>query len=69
VEDSGNPYRTGVCCINMDGDVEDAKITAMFETAAELRQTVQRSLHPGRRIRTVTDQSKQKQDVYQEIKE
>jgi hypothetical protein len=64
VTDSGNPYRTGVCCVNMDGDVKDSKITAIFETAAELRQTVQRSLRPGWRIRTVTDQSKQKQDVY-----
>ncbi|MCE5184876.1 MAG: hypothetical protein LLF76_01980 [Planctomycetaceae bacterium] len=36
--DSGDPYRTGICCINMDADVEDSKITAIFETVAELRR-------------------------------
>lgn len=39
--DSGDPYRTGICCINMDGDVEDSKITAIFETVAELRRRLQ----------------------------
>ena len=38
VRDSGNPWLTGVCCINMDQQVSDAKITAIFETVAELRK-------------------------------
>lgn len=37
VHDSDNPYLTGVCCINMDDMVSDDKITAIFETVAELR--------------------------------
>ncbi|MHC4722561.1 MAG: hypothetical protein ACYS6I_07610, partial [Planctomycetota bacterium] len=35
---SGNPELTGVCCINMDEKVADEKITAIFETAAALRE-------------------------------
>jgi hypothetical protein len=38
VQDSGNPWLTGVCCINMDQQVSDEKITAIFETVAQLRQ-------------------------------
>ena len=38
VQDSGDPYLTGVCCINMDEKVADDKISAMFETVQELRQ-------------------------------
>lgn len=38
VQDSGNPYLTGVCCINMDDRVSDGKITAILETVQELRQ-------------------------------
>jgi len=38
VQDSGDPYLTGVCCINMDDKVTDDKITALFETVQELRQ-------------------------------
>jgi len=68
VEDSGDPYRTGVCCINMDGDVEDAKIAAIFETVHQLRRRVQLTPHPRRRIQTVSDKSRQKQDIYKEIK-
>ncbi len=37
VNDSGNPYLTGVCCINMDDRVEDSKIITMFETVSRLR--------------------------------
>ena len=37
VEDSGNLFLTGVCCINMDDQVTDDKIRAIFETAFELR--------------------------------
>ena len=38
VEDSGVPHLTGVCCINMDEQVRDDQITAIFETVAELRK-------------------------------
>ncbi len=38
VEDSGNPWLTGICCINMDQQVGDEKIAAIFETVAQLRQ-------------------------------
>jgi hypothetical protein len=38
VTDSGNPYLTGVCCINMDDQVSDKKITAILETVRELRR-------------------------------
>jgi hypothetical protein len=41
VEDSNNPWLTGVCCINMDDRVEDDKITAIFETVDELRKKYQ----------------------------
>jgi len=37
VQDSNNPYLTGVCCINMDDQVGDDKIVAILRTAAELR--------------------------------
>lgn len=37
VEESGNPWLTGVCCINMDDQVPDSTITAIFETVEELR--------------------------------
>lgn len=38
VADSGNPQLTGVCCINMDQNVADEKITAIFETVVALRK-------------------------------
>jgi len=38
VSESGNPYLTGICCINMDDKVSDEKIDAIYETAHELRQ-------------------------------
>jgi hypothetical protein len=38
VHDSGNPYLTGVCCINMDGSVSDDRITTIFETVEDLRK-------------------------------
>jgi len=38
VQDSGDPFLTGVCCINMDDKVTDDKISALFETVQELRQ-------------------------------
>jgi len=38
VTDSGNPYLTGVCCINMDDKVEDEKVIEIFKTVEELRK-------------------------------
>jgi len=38
VHDSGNPYLTAVCCINMDNSVTDDKIDVIFETVEELRR-------------------------------
>jgi hypothetical protein len=37
VNESGNPWLTGVCCINLDHQVSDEKITAIFETVQQLR--------------------------------
>ena len=37
VKESGNPYLTGVCCINMDDKITDEKITTIFETVESLR--------------------------------
>ena len=37
VHESENPYLTGVCCINMDDEVEDKKIDTIFETVNDLR--------------------------------
>ncbi len=39
-EDSGNPYLTGFCCINMDDQVEDSKIITIFQTVEKLRESV-----------------------------
>jgi hypothetical protein len=38
VKDSGNLALTGVCCINMDHQVSDAQVGAIFAAAAELRR-------------------------------
>lgn len=38
VDDSGNPFLTGVCCINMDDKTEDSKIGVIFKTVEKLRQ-------------------------------
>jgi hypothetical protein len=38
VGQSGDGNLTGVCCINMDQDVEDDQITAILETVTELRK-------------------------------
>jgi hypothetical protein len=37
VEDSGNPFLTGVCCINMDDKTEDTKVEVIFKTVEKLR--------------------------------
>ncbi len=41
VSESGNPYLTGVCCINMDDKVDDSKITTIFQTVDDLRESYQ----------------------------
>lgn len=38
VKESGNPFLTGVCCINMDDKMSDDRIEAIFETVEELRK-------------------------------
>ncbi len=37
VADSANPEQTGVCCINLDDQIQDAQVAAIFETVKELR--------------------------------
>jgi hypothetical protein len=44
VHDSGNPYLTGVCCINMDDSVSDDRISAIFDTVEELKKEYGKSL-------------------------
>jgi hypothetical protein len=38
VHDSGDPYLTGVCCINMDDSVTDDRISTIFKTIEELKK-------------------------------
>jgi len=38
VASSGDPGRTGVCCINMDDRVTDERVRTIFETVFELRR-------------------------------
>lgn len=44
VKESNNPYLTGVCCINMDHQVTDDKIEAIFKTVQNLREEYQNIL-------------------------
>lgn len=44
VNDSCNPYLTGVCCINIDDSVSDDKIDTVFKTVEELR--IEKSINP-----------------------
>ena len=37
VRESGNPWLTGVCCINMDDKVADEQVAAVFEAVETLR--------------------------------
>ena len=37
VQESANPWLTGVCCINMDQQVTDEQVTAIFEETETLR--------------------------------
>lgn len=45
VSDSGNPFLTGVCCINMDNQVEDSKVEAIFRAVEELRRKAIKELN------------------------
>lgn len=38
VKESGDLRRTGICCINIDHQVDDANITAIFDTVRALRE-------------------------------
>lgn len=40
VHDSGNPYLTGLCCINMDDKTEDSKVATIFRAAESLRKSL-----------------------------
>ncbi|MGM0532082.1 MAG: hypothetical protein ACQER7_12110 [Bacteroidota bacterium] len=44
VEDSDNPYLTGVCCINIDDQISDEQVGAIFETVFELRDEYNKAL-------------------------
>ena len=39
-QDSENPYLTGICCINMDDQVEDSKIIAIFKTVENIKNQI-----------------------------
>ena len=45
VRESGNPWLTGVCCINMDQQVTDEQITALLEEVESLRVEYGQSKH------------------------
>ncbi len=38
LEQSGNPEKTGICCINMGWDVPDKNILTVIETVKEYRK-------------------------------
>ena len=44
VLESGNPWLTGVCCINMDQQATDEQITAMLEETETLREEYAKTL-------------------------
>jgi hypothetical protein len=44
VNDSGNQYRTGVCCINIDDKVGDEKVIEIFKRVEEIRKGYQLKL-------------------------
>ncbi len=37
VSESGDPRLTGICCVNLDGNTDDAKIRTLFRTVEALR--------------------------------
>jgi hypothetical protein len=38
INDSGNPMLTGICCINMDGNTDDAKIRTIYKTVESIKK-------------------------------
>jgi hypothetical protein len=44
VNDSANPFLTGVCCINMDEKVDDEKVITIFRTVEKLRKDFMKQL-------------------------
>ncbi len=54
VHESGNPWLTGVCCINMDEQVSDQQITALLEEVQSLRTEYEKS---NRKRRTYSSRS------------
>ncbi|MEI7828789.1 MAG: hypothetical protein WCI31_03420 [Prolixibacteraceae bacterium] len=44
VEESANPFLTGVCCINMDDKVDESRINTIFQTVENLRLSYQANL-------------------------
>ena len=38
IDESANPYLTGICCINMDDQVTDEQVSAIFEAVEEKRK-------------------------------
>ena len=40
ISDSGNPYLTGICCINMDDRVEDKTVAVILRTVGEIRNGI-----------------------------
>lgn len=40
ISDSGNPYLTGICCINMDDRVEDRTVTGILRTVEGIRNVI-----------------------------
>lgn len=40
IKDSDNPYLTGICCINMDHQVDDSKVRTILKTVEEIRKEI-----------------------------
>ena len=38
IDDSGNPFLTGVCCINMDDQITDSQVETIFKAVEDKRQ-------------------------------
>lgn len=57
VVDAGGPSLTGLCCINIDRTVADEQIAAIFETADELRNEMQKTSTPMLDLREMTADS------------
>jgi hypothetical protein len=56
VHESGNPWLTGVCCINMDQNVTDEQVTAMLAETETLRAEYAKSNDTDCQDRNVTQE-------------